>query len=307
MDDVINRKEPGASWRTLHDIDPSSAIYSIQPNQIAPQTVQMLDVVAKMKERRSGVNDYGQEGLGQQTLNKTATGMAQVFSQALERIEMLSRLFAETGVKDLANQLIRMNIDYLEQEVAVKVDDNWQQITPDDIKGRFDVIVDVAVGTAAKELRINQLMTILQTVPIGQPTGAITGENVYEMYYAIFEMMGYKIPDRFTTKPGAEQSPEMQQAQQQMEQMQQQMQQMADMLKFLQGEHDIKAEKNKIQWAELALKEQEMEFQNKFDVEKLNSTETLKYQELETKREGKAIDAVQKGKELESKNTQKMV
>jgi hypothetical protein len=270
MDDVINRKEPGASWRTLHDIDPSAAIFPIQPNPIAPQTMEMLGVVAKMKERRSGVNDYGQEGLSQQTLNKTAVGMSQVMAQALERIEMIARLFAETGVRDLAQQFVQMNIDYLDQEAAVKVNDSWQNITPEDIDGNFDVLVDVGVGTAGKEMKIQQLMMMFNTLPIGMQAGAVTGENVYELYYAMYELMGYKVPDRFTTKP--QMDPQMQM---QHQQMQEQIQQLTEMVKFLSTEHDLKAEELKIKWADLALEEKKIEIQYQTDTEDIISKENI--------------------------------
>jgi hypothetical protein len=270
MDDVINRKEPGASWRTLHDIDPSAAIFPIQPNPIAPQTMEMLGVVAKMKERRSGVNDYGQEGLSQQTLNKTAVGMSQVMVQALERIEMIARLFAETGVRDLAQQFVQMNIDYLDQEAAVKVNDSWQNITPEDIDGNFDVLVDVGVGTAGKEMKIQQLMMMFNTLPIGMQAGAVTGENVYELYYAMYELMGYKVPARFTTKP--QMDPQMQM---QHQQMQEQIQQLTEMVKFLSTEHDLKAEELKIKWADLALEEKKIEIQYQTDTEDIISKENI--------------------------------
>jgi hypothetical protein len=298
MDDVINRKEPGATWRTLHDIDPSSAIFPVQPNPIAPQTMSMLDVVSKMKERRSGVNDYGQEGLSQQTLNKTAAGMSQVMTQALERIEMIARLFAETGVRDLAEQLIQLNIDYLDQETAVKINDAWTQISPEDIDGKFDVIVDVGVGTASKEMKINQLIMMFQTLPVGMQSGAVTGENVYELYYAIYELMGYKIPDRFTSKP--QMDPQMQQMH---EQMQQQIQQLTEMVKFLQTEHDIKMEETKIKWAELALAEREMEVKYQMESEDIGTQSVLKMREIESREDIAVLNARVKGAQSAKKAT----
>jgi hypothetical protein len=264
MDDVINRKEPGATWRTLHDIDPSSALFPVQPNPMAPHTLQMLDVVAKMKERRSGVNDYGQDGLSQQTLNKTAIGMSQVMSQAIERIEMIARLFAETGVRDVAQQGIKMNIDFMDQASFVKLDQQWAEINPEDIQGNFDVVVDVGVGTAIKEFKINQLMTILQTLPIGMQSGAITGENVYELYYAIYELMGYKVPDRFATKPGID--PQVQQMQQQF---QAQIQQLTQMVQELKAGHDLKIMELELKKEELRLQEKEINMKYEVDSAKV--------------------------------------
>ena len=298
MDDVINRKEPGASWRTLHDIDPSMAIMPVQPNPIAPQTLQMLEVISKMKERRTGVNDYGQEGLSQQTLNKTLGGMTQVMTQAMERIEMIARLFAETGVKDLAEQFIQMNIDFLDQAAAVKVADEWQEISPEMIDGKFDVIVDVGVGTAGKEMRITQLMNIFNTLPIGIESGAVTGKHVYELYYAIYELMGYKIPDRFTSEP--QMDPKMQQMQ---EQMQQQIGQLTEMVKFLQTEHDIKMEETKIKWAELALAEREMEVKYKMEAEDIGTQSVLKMREIESREDIALLNARVKGAQSAKKAT----
>ena len=106
-------------------------------------------------------------------------------------------------------------------------------------------------------------MGIFNTLPIGMQAGAVTGDDVYELYYAIYELMGYKIPDRFTTKPQVDP-----QVQQQMDQLQQQNQQLMEMVKFLQAEHDIKMEELKVKWAEVALKEKDIE--NKYEVDTAN-------------------------------------
>jgi hypothetical protein len=100
--------------------------------------------------------------------------------------------------------------------------------------------------------------------------GAVTGANVYELYYAMYELMGYKVPARFTTKP--QMDPQMQM---QHQQMQEQIQQLTEMVKFLSTEHDLKAEELKIKWADLALEEKKIEIQYQTDTEDIISKENI--------------------------------
>lgn len=259
MDDVINRKEPGAHWRTLHDIDPSTALMPVQPNPLAPQTFEMLGVLEDMKQKRSGLTDNTQ-GLDSHTLNKTATGISQIMGAAQQRLELIARIFAETGVKDLFEQFVFMNTRFLTQEQAVKVDDAWVDINPQDIQGSYDVLIDVGIGTGSKEIQINQLMTMINVSTPGMQMGYVTSENMYNLYKAVYELMGYKSTEKFISKPQIDP-----QVAQQMQQMQAVIAQQQEQLKMLMLQQEVEMEKLRVEWAKLALKEKEIEMKNEVD------------------------------------------
>jgi hypothetical protein len=271
MDDVVGRREPGASWRTLDDIDPQSAIMPVPQSPLAPHTMQMMDYTEQMREKRTGVS-MTQQGLDPNTLNNNASGaVSAAMNAANQRIELIARVFAETGVRDLFQQYVEMNKNYLSKTVAVKVDDEWAEISPNDIQGKFDVLVDVGVGTAAKEVQLTQLITLIQTAyPQAMELGVVTGENYYNTLTEIYSLMGYKNTMKFASNP---------QQDMKMQQIHQQYQQQIDQLKqVVQAQHvelqktdldkEIDQQKLELERINLMLKEKQMELKYKVDVAK---------------------------------------
>lgn len=269
MDDVINRREPGASWRTLDDIDPSTALVPVNQTPLAPQTMQMMDYTEQMREKRTGVSNT-QQGLDPNTLNNNASGaVGSIMNAAQQRIELIARVFAETGVKDLFAQIVKMNVDFMDRSHAVKINEEWIEINPNDIQGRFDVLIDVGVGTAAKEVQLNQLITLIQTAyPQAMQLGVVTSEDYYNTLSQIFELMGYKNTDRFCSNP--EQDAQMQQVHQQYEQQIQQLQRVVQALQVeVQSnelDKEIDQQKVELEKVNLMLKEKQMELKYQVDV-----------------------------------------
>lgn len=207
MDDVIDHNHPGAKWRTLYDVDPRTVVSPIQTNPLPPQINNILEYVEGMKENRTGVTKYNQ-GLDSKSLNKTATGISQIMSASQQRMELIARIFAETGVKDLFQAFVDMNLKFLETATNVKINEEWLDIKPDMIDGRFDILIDVGVGTGSNEIKTNQLMQMLNVSVPGMQIGVVTPENVYNMISEVWELMGYKNTDKFCTQPQGAFKPE---------------------------------------------------------------------------------------------------
>lgn len=281
MDDVIDRNEPGAKWRTLYDVDPNSVVAPIQPHPLPMQAFQMLQTVDMLKENRTGITKYNQ-GLDSKSLNKTATGISQIMGAAQQRMELIARMFAETGVKELFQAFVDMNLMFFDQKTNVRLNEQWVQIDPDSIDGTFDVLIDVGVGTGSQEVKINQLTNMLQmTAPLIQ-AGVTTPENMQNLLKEIYSLMGHKNTDKFV---GGQQGN--QQMAMQMQQAQQMIQQLQEQLKMLQQDKQIELMKVRLDEAELALKE-------RLEIAKLNVEQQeiqIKYNQQER---FKVID-VQKG------------
>lgn len=255
LDDVLTRKEPGAVWRTLDDIDPNTAVAPVPSSPVAQHTMQLLEYIETMREKRSGVSN-ATTGLDPNTLNNNKSGaVGSIMSAAQQKIELLARIMAETGLTDHFEQYVKMNLDYMTQKQAIKVDEEWAEITPNNIQGSYDVLVDVGIGTAAKEVQLNQLITLIQTAyPLALQLGVVTSEDYYNTLTTVYELMGYKNTDKFATNPG--QDPQMQQIHQQYEQTIQQLQQA---VQALQSELQKAQMDKEVDLRELAIKEREVE------------------------------------------------
>jgi hypothetical protein len=289
QDDVINRKEPGATWRTLHDIDPSSAIMPVPTTPVAPQTLQMMDVTGQMRSEMTGVTMRPDEqGMGSQTLNKTSTGISQIMTAAKERIELIARTLAETGITELFQGYVDMNVKFFDQATNIRVNEGWQQINPGDLNGTFDLEIEAGSGAGAKEVKINQITNMLQMVPgiQQQNPGVITGTNLYNMISQMYDLMGYKNTDQFVSDPG-QMDQQMQQIHQQYEQQIQQLSQQLEQLQAeylkLYGDNEKKMADVQTDRMQLDLKAQELELKYGTENIKIASDEDIKNRELDIK------------------------
>lgn len=203
LDDLMNGNRPGGIIRTLSEnIDPSSGIFPVPVTPLPSHILTLMEQVEIIKENRTGVTRYNQ-GLDARSLNKTASGISQIMGAAQQRMELLARLFAETGVKDLFSALVEMNLKFFDIEQAIKISGKWQFIKPEDISGEYDLIVDVGIGTGTKEQHVAKIM---QMFGVYGQIGAMLGpaaqeifspENLKRMVSKIWESMGYKNVGQF--------------------------------------------------------------------------------------------------------------
>lgn len=225
IDDLFSQNVPGGIVRTLDQNTPvGDAVMAMPTAPLPPQVFGFLEYAdGSILENRTGVTRYNQ-GLDSDTLNKTATGISQILAQSQQRIELIARLLAETGVKRLYEAIVQMNLDFFDMPTAIKLNDQWQQIRPEDIDGRYDINIDVGIGTGTKEMIVQQLMQMLDLyLKALLPTGIVTPEHVTELVKSVWENMGFKNASKYVPDPEDPAQQEKQQADP-MQEMQMQMQ-----------------------------------------------------------------------------------
>lgn len=198
VDDVLNNNVPGGFVRG----DPT-AIAPLTVPQLQPWTFKFIEMVQTDKENRTGFTRYTQ-GLDANSLNKTARGLTAILQQSQQRLELMARLFAEMGIAPLVNSVLEMNQKFLKNSIALRVRGDWIEINPDNIIGKWDIIVDVGIGTGNKDQIIAQMQQLLgiygQLYKAGIQ-GIITPTNLYNACKELVKAMGYRNVDDFFTKP----------------------------------------------------------------------------------------------------------
>jgi hypothetical protein len=140
------------------------------PNAIVPLTVPatasqsfpMLQYLDSVQSKRTGVND-AQQGLDPNILqNATATAVAAVQSAAAGKIEMIARLFAETGVKDLFQKILQLLCKYQDKARVIRLRGKYVSIDPREWTNGFDVSINVGLGTGNKQEQMAMVALVLQ-------------------------------------------------------------------------------------------------------------------------------------------------
>jgi hypothetical protein len=182
---AIRIKDPnGKGIKSLVDFFPH--------HPLSAETFTFWETLQGMVENKTGVTRYNQ-GLDANSLNKTATGINQIMSASQQRIELMARFIAETGVTSLFRHLVAMNQRYIDQDQVVRLSGEPLLIRTDDLDGTYDIEVSTGLGTGNKQSNVqNMMMLMQQTVPTLMSLGLATPQNYYNCAKKMTEEMGYK-------------------------------------------------------------------------------------------------------------------
>lgn len=215
----------------------------------------VLDYIDQVKEQRSGVG-RNVMGLDADTLKQTTQGAAaQALNQANLKIEMIARLFAETGVKSLALGVHELLIKHQDKQKQVKLRNTWVPVNPQEWKNRSDMTVNVGLGIGSTEEISSKLMLMGTLQERAAQAGIVTPRNVYNLAEDISDNLGFKQKGKFFSDPNSPEVKQMQAAQQQgnplaeaeqvKAQANMQIQQMKEQLKKFKDDQEVMFEKYK--------------------------------------------------------------
>ena len=204
MDDLLTTR-PGGVVRTKQP--PNQVMQPLQAQPISQQAFPLLSYLDSVREVRSGVSKQAQ-GLDPNTLNaKTATGVNALMTQTQMRSELVARVFAETGVKDLFNKIFELMVKYQDKEQIIKLNNKYIPIKPTEWKNKFNITVTVGLGTGSTQQQQVMLNGILERqlqafqLQGGKEMPMVNLKNIYNTLTKIVENSGLKNVDAYFVNP----------------------------------------------------------------------------------------------------------
>jgi hypothetical protein len=197
LDDMLTSR-PGGVVRV--DGEPGSAIFPLSHPPLPQASFTMVEYMDSMKEKRTGITAYNQ-GLDSNSLNKTASGMAQVMSAAQQRVELVARTFAETGVKELFMLVHKLVRTSMTKPDIVRLRNKWVEVDPREWKSRSDLSITVGLGAGNKDQQLAHLTSILQMQKEGIVAGLTDPSKIYNALAKLTQNAGFKNPEEFWTNP----------------------------------------------------------------------------------------------------------
>tara|TARA_R110000823_G_scaffold1888_3_gene7661 strand:+ start:2443 stop:4428 length:1986 start_codon:yes stop_codon:yes gene_type:complete len=190
------------------------AVRQLPVPQLGNATFPFLNELEKEREDRAGVSRMTQ-GLDAAALtsNTAATAVNQVMTAAQEKIQLIARIFAETGVKELFLQLYRLSRTNNSEVDIVKLRGRFVPVSPFDWKDRFDMTVTVGLGNQNKDqqlMHLNNISTMLQGIGSTRFGYLINAEHVHTLATEFIQNAGYKNSAKFIGDPREIQPPEAQ-------------------------------------------------------------------------------------------------
>lgn len=208
INDVLDVRKGGVI-RSKNGLDVAAPFPTVGA---APQAFTMIEYVDTVREQRTGVTRYNQ-GLDANSLNKTATGINIIANAGKERIELIARVFAETGVKRLFRLLFALTCKHQDKEKVVRLRDKWVTVNPRDWADKMDAVVSVGVGLGNKDQQLalaSQMMQVHERIVAmqgGLKGPLVDGKNVYNVLKRFVEAIGWKSADPYFTDPSTVQEP----------------------------------------------------------------------------------------------------
>ena len=203
LDDLLTNR-PGGVVRTKQP--PSQVMMPMQNQTISQQAFPLLEYLDTVRETRTGVTRYSQ-GLDADSLNKTATGVNTLMSQSQMRMELIARVFAETGIKDLFRRIFELTVKYQNKERIVELNNKFVAVSPTEWKNRYNISITVGLGAGSKDQQIVMLNNILQKqLQAFQLQGnkeypMVTLKNIYNSLAKIIEEAGLKNVENYFINP----------------------------------------------------------------------------------------------------------
>ena len=204
MDDLLTTR-PGGVVRTKQP--PNQVMQPLQSQPISQQAFPMLSYLDTVREARTGITKSAQ-GLDADTLNsKTATGVNTLMTQTQMRSELIARIFAETGVKDLFRKIFELMVKYQDREKVVMLNNQYIPVKPTEWKDRFNISIVVGLGTGSKEQQTVMLNSILERqiqafqLQGGKEMPMVSLKNIYNTLSKVIENAGLKNVENYFVDP----------------------------------------------------------------------------------------------------------
>jgi hypothetical protein len=160
----------------------------------------MLEYVQGMRENRTGVSRTSQ-GLNADSLNNTATGRQLDASAAMQRIELIARIIAETLLKPIFQGILKELTDGDMKKLAFRLRDEFVEYDPNEWRDSYDMTINVGLGSGDAQSKASQLMMIAQLQKEGLAIGLAEPKHLYHTGAKIIENAGFKDVQNFIQDP----------------------------------------------------------------------------------------------------------
>jgi len=200
LDDLLTSRAGG-----VVRVKSPNAVTPMQTPNFLNEGLAMLKKIDEIKESRTGVSKQ-QMGLNADTINKshtTATSTNQMMAAQTQRIELIARNFAE-GVKDIFKTMFAIVCEYQDQERLIRINNDFIPMNPREWFNRYDVTVQVGLGTGNQDQRLDVLQRVLavqEKLLMRGGLNMVNSQNIYNTLEQYLQNSGYKDASPFFSNP----------------------------------------------------------------------------------------------------------
>lgn len=137
------------------------AVQQLVVQNVAQAAFPMLQYLDTVQSKRTGVSDASQ-GLDPSILqNVTAAAVASMQQAGAGKIELMARIFAETGVKSLFQGILHLLCKYQDKARVVRMRGEFVEFDPRTWANQYDVSINVGLGAGNRQEQMAMLSMVL--------------------------------------------------------------------------------------------------------------------------------------------------
>lgn len=192
---------PGGIKR-VRGVEPiAGSVEAVQATPIIGQVLPAIDYIDNVKEARTGVNKSS-TGLDPDVLKQSTKGaFIENLNRASQKIEMMTRMLAETGVKEMVLQVHGILLRNQDKARMVKLRGQFVPVNPTEWQERTDLTVRVGLGTGSEEEKREKLLLIAQAQEKLAQVGLVGPNQAYALFSDLAKAMGFDMPERYAMSP----------------------------------------------------------------------------------------------------------
>ena len=173
----------------------------------------MLQYMDELRENRTGISKAA-AGLDANALqSSTRAAVAATVTAAQQHIELICRIFAETGMKSLFKKALYLVTTYQDAPRMVRLRNQFVPIDPRVWDASMDVLVNVALGTGTNEEKLAFLAQVAQKQEMLIQQGGVQNNPLVDLAQyrntlaQMLALAGFKDPNMFFKDPATQPPP----------------------------------------------------------------------------------------------------
>ena len=197
LDDLLSSR-PGGIVR----MRAPGMVQALNVPQIGQSAFAMLEYVDQVRDQRTGFSKASM-GLDPNALQSTTASAVNATIQGAQlKIEMIARVFAETGCRDLAKGVLHLLQKHQDTERVIRIRGEFVAIDPREFANGFDLSIEVGLGNGREDEKMSMLVQIAGKqeqimAQLGANNPVVKPSQYVNTLKRIAEMAGFKDTEQF--------------------------------------------------------------------------------------------------------------
>jgi hypothetical protein len=201
VDDVLNT-EIGAAIR----MRAPGMVQTLDVPFSGDKAFPLLGMLDDVREQRTGIKNSTISTSGDALQSTTQIAAAATVTAAQAQVELIARIFAETGMKRVFRGILKLLTQHQDHAMQFKLNGRDWNVNPADWSPDMEAIVNTALGTGTQDQKLAVLSSVAAAqkevlMTIGAENPLCSLQEFYNTQVSMLELAGFRDTHRYWRNP----------------------------------------------------------------------------------------------------------